>query len=145
MEYAKEFVKACGREVPDTPRALPPDRIKFICKMVLEECKELLATEFDQGDIVLQEILQETKSVNKVEFQNDKEKMMEQADAFVDIQYYLNDTAAQHGWPLQAMMDRVHQANMAKRDPKTQVFLRREDGKILKPPGWKPPVFEDLF
>ena len=34
----------------------------------------------------------------------------------------------------------VHKANMAKRDPKTGVFKRREsDGKIIKPEGWVAP------
>ena len=36
----------------------------------------------------------------------------------------------------------VHAANMAKRDPETGKFLKREDGKIIKPKGWKAPDVE---
>ena len=31
---------------------------------------------------------------------------------------------------------------MAKRDPETGKFLKREDGKIIKPKGWKAPDVE---
>jgi predicted HAD superfamily Cof-like phosphohydrolase len=34
------------------------------------------------------------------------------------------------------------QANMAKRCPVTGKFLKREDGKIIKPAGWQPPDVE---
>ena len=37
------------------------------------------------------------------------------------------------------MFDIVHGANMAKRDPSTGKFLKRDDGKIIKPAGWQPP------
>ena len=38
------------------------------------------------------------------------------------------------------IFDVVHAANMAKRDPTTGKFIRREDdGKIIKPAGWQPP------
>lgn len=33
----------------------------------------------------------------------------------------------------------VQEANMAKRNPETGQFMHREDGKILKPPGWTAP------
>lgn len=36
----------------------------------------------------------------------------------------------------------VHAANMAKRDPQTGKFIKREDGKIIKPMGWVPPNVE---
>jgi predicted HAD superfamily Cof-like phosphohydrolase len=35
--------------------------------------------------------------------------------------------------------DEVLRSNMAKVDPLTGKVRRREDGKILKPEGWKPP------
>lgn len=36
----------------------------------------------------------------------------------------------------------VHAANMAKRDPSTGQFIKRADGKIIKPEGWKAPDVE---
>ena len=41
------------------------------------------------------------------------------------------------------VLDRVWATNLAKISPDGKV-LRREDGKILKPPGWEPPIFTDL-
>jgi predicted HAD superfamily Cof-like phosphohydrolase len=35
--------------------------------------------------------------------------------------------------------DEVLRSNMAKVDPLSGKVRRREDGKILKPEGWKPP------
>ena len=44
---------------------------------------------------------------------------------------------------LSAVFGVVHGANMAKRNPATGKFEKREsDGKIIKPPGWSPPDVE---
>jgi energy-coupling factor transport system permease protein len=66
--------------------------------------------------------------------------MADQYDAFVDIWYYSLNTSAKHGANLSKIFDVVHQANMAKRDPVTGKFIRREqDGKVMKPVGWQSP------
>lgn len=59
------------------------------------------------------------------------------ADAIVDMAYFLHGTALVSGTPFQACFDAVHAANMAKLGPNGQV-IRRSDGKILKPEGWRP-------
>ena len=46
------------------------------------------------------------------------------------------------GINLSSIVGRVHAANMAKRDPETGKFLKRADGKIIKPKGWTPPNVE---
>jgi len=43
------------------------------------------------------------------------------------------------GYDIQGAWDEVVKTNMAKVDPATGKVRRREDGKILKPEGWKPP------
>lgn len=60
-----------------------------------------------------------------------------QADALVDVYYYSLNAAAKKGVNLSSIFSIVHSANMAKRDPKTGVFLKRADGKIIKPEGWQ--------
>ena len=62
-----------------------------------------------------------------------------QADALVDIRYYSLNAAAKKGVNLSSLFDIVQAANMAKKDPVTGTFLKREDGKIIKPQGWTPP------
>lgn len=39
----------------------------------------------------------------------------------------------------------VHRSNMGKIDPETGTVRRREDGKILKPEGWKPPNLKPIL
>jgi predicted HAD superfamily Cof-like phosphohydrolase len=43
------------------------------------------------------------------------------------------------GYDVAGAWDEVLKSNMAKVDPVTRKVKRREDGKILKPEGWKPP------
>merc|ERR1712139_728342 len=65
-----------------------------------------------------------------------------QADALVDIQYYMLNCAAKKGINMSSLFGVVHAANMAKRNPETGRFEKRADGKIIKPPGWQPPDVE---
>merc|ERR1712008_342330 len=63
----------------------------------------------------------------------------EQGDALVDIWYYSLNAMAKKGVNLSSIFDLVHSANMAKRDPATGRFEKRDDGKIVKPKGWRAP------
>jgi predicted HAD superfamily Cof-like phosphohydrolase len=65
-----------------------------------------------------------------------------QADALVDVYYYSQNAACKKGMNISAVFNMVHGANMAKRDPKTGEFIKRADGKIIKPEGWKSPDVE---
>ena len=60
-----------------------------------------------------------------------------------DLVYVCYQYAANLGWDLDAAMDRVHQSNMSKlgEDGKP---IRRDDGKVLKGPNYKPPTLTDL-
>ena len=76
--------------------------------------------------------------INAVEGEPDENQLKELADlVYVGFQY-----AAARGWPLDEALDRVYGSNMSKLvDGKP---LRREDGKVLKGPNYKPPYLEDL-
>ena len=88
------------------------------------------------------------------------------------VYYYSLNAMCKKGINMSALFDIVHAANMAKRDPATGQFLKRkfnkskkkeqkhflkrffsicplkkncfrgDDGKIIKPAGWKPPNVE---
>jgi hypothetical protein len=45
---------------------------------------------------------------------------------------------AEMGIPFDAVWRAVHESNMAKLGPNGEI-IRREDGKVLKPPGWTAP------
>lgn len=74
--------------------------------------------------------------------------MVETADAIVDSIYVLVGTALELGLPLQELWDEVQRANMTKavqQPDGTLKVLKREDGKVLKPEGWKPPDIEGVL
>merc|ERR1719350_1525458 len=115
--------------------------VEFITKMVLDELLELNATvmnpqEAKQGIL---NMLKVAKDCPQMRTTNMAEVVAEQADALVDIWYYSLNCAAKKGVNLSSLFDIVQAANMAKKDPVTGTFLKREDGKIIKPPGWTPP------
>ena len=49
------------------------------------------------------------------------------------------------GYPMEAGWDAVTLSNLRKIDTATGQVLRREDGKILKPEGWRPPNLARLL
>lgn len=137
----KEFTEgSSGKKCPSTPSKMSYDEVKFIVKMVLSEITELCQTVTESHNDALGMMVDclgvdPSKQPNN---KNDIEIIADQADAMVDAWYYMLNAAAKKGIDLSAVFDVVHQANMAKRDPITGKFKRREDGKVLKPPGWKP-------
>jgi predicted HAD superfamily Cof-like phosphohydrolase len=60
------------------------------------------------------------------------------ARELADVLAVTYGAALEFGIPLDAVYREVHWSNMAKRQPDGSVLLR-EDGKVLKPPGWQPP------
>jgi predicted HAD superfamily Cof-like phosphohydrolase len=56
------------------------------------------------------------------------------ADALADLMYVVLGTAVQFGIDLAPVFDEVHASNLRKVGG-----TKREDGKQLKPAGWKPP------
>ncbi len=70
---------------------------------------------------------------------------VERADATIDLIVVLIGYAHSMGWPLTALWTEVHRSNMDKVDPKTGAVKRRDDGKILKPEGWKPPDIDRIL
>jgi predicted HAD superfamily Cof-like phosphohydrolase len=45
------------------------------------------------------------------------------------------------GWDCENIWDEGAKSNLSKIDKATGKVIKREDGKILKPEGWKPPDF----
>ena len=146
-EFAETATKSHlpdGSFLPPLPStAIPMDKesVKNIVKMVFDECVELLVT-VTTSEIEQKEILEDI--INNIKFRKaldsswkSVEKIVEdQIDAFVDIEYYIKDRAGRHGMNIDKIFDLVHEANMNKRLPNGE-FLMREDGKVLKPDGWK--------
>lgn len=93
--------------------------------------------EFPDGperDLRLRLLKEEYEEYIQGECKNDLENI---AKELADIIYIVCGTAASYGIPLDRVFEEVHRSNMEKLvDGKP---VRRADGKILKPEGWKPP------
>ena len=94
-------------------------------KLIVEEFKEFLESEgmmFRHGHNAQTEALKE----------------------LADLVYVCYQYAENMGWFLDEALNRVHESNMSKlgEDGKP---IYREDGKVLKGPGYKPPDLSDLF
>ncbi len=60
-------------------------------------------------------------------------------DALIDIMVVTVGTAHAMGYDAEGAWNEVMKTNFAKIDPETGFVKRREDGKIMKPEGWKAP------
>lgn len=71
------------------------------------------------------------------------------ADSIIDSKYVLDGLGNLLGLPMALLFEEVHTSNMAKaqRDTSTGelLIIRRGDGKILKPEGWKAPNLEKIL
>jgi len=142
-EKVREFTFEAGQPTPDKPQLMNVDEVNFITKMVLDELLELYSTVLPPqlAKNAMTKMIDEAKCIPKMSVTPNQshELIAEQADAFVDIWYYSLNCMAKKGVNLSKIFDLVHSANMAKRDPQTGKFLKRADGKIIKPKGWKAP------
>ena len=60
-----------------------------------------------------------------------------------DLVYVAYQYAATAGWDLDEALTRVHQSNLSKLDDDLKP-IKREDGKVIKGPNYKPPTLIDL-
>lgn len=76
-----------------------------------------------------------------VEFLNacKSKNIVQMADGLADIVYVAVGAALEFGIPLDRVWAEVQRSNMAKIDPVTRKVIKRADGKVLKPEGWRPP------
>jgi len=138
----RDFTIAAGQDAPDVPtKVMTKEQINFICKMIIDEMLELCATAYTPSESkeMFKDLIDNAKEVPFNGDQGLLETIGEQHDAFVDIIYYIQNCAVKNGVNLSKLFKVVHEANMNKKDPKTGLFLKREDGKIIKPEGWKAP------
>lgn len=139
-QYEKvcNFNRAADQECPDKPKPMSPDQVHFLTKMMIDELSEFMVTLHPDYKLKMIKMITDSKDLEYKKIEG-YELIAEQADALVDSNYYALNTAAKHGMNLDKVFDAVHDANMSKCDLKTGKFLRREDGKIIKPDGWKSP------
>lgn len=104
-----DFMQAVGQDTPTHPQRVSSETQSLRLSLIEEEYDELI------GAIT-------------------SENLIEIADACVDLVVVVVGTAIAYGIPFSDVWDEVHRTNMAKVSGPV-----REDGKRLKPEGWKPP------
>lgn len=67
---------------------------------------------------------------------------VEQLDALIDILVVTIGAIRAGGFDGEGAWREVMDTNFAKIDPETGKVRKREDGKVLKPEGWKPPELD---
>ena len=70
---------------------------------------------------------------------------VEQLDALVDILVVTMGAIRAAGWDSEAAWNEVMNTNFAKINPATGKVIKREDGKVLKPEGWKAPELKQFI
>jgi predicted HAD superfamily Cof-like phosphohydrolase len=143
-EKVKEFTEGyTNQKCPDKPIAMTKDEVLWTIRMVMSEMDELAATVTSNDEectALMQQALNTIDKCHNYEYNSEVKLIGAQADSMVDAEYYMHNIASKHGMNLSKLFDVIHAANMAKRDPTTKQFIRREsDGKVIKPEGWQEP------
>ena len=107
----EKFMKACDQT---TGSKLNPEQYALYRKLIAEEVGEL----------------------NEAVENNDR---VEQLDALIDILVVTIGAIHSMGADAQGAWKEVLKTNLAKINPETGKVIKREDGKVLKPEGWRPP------
>lgn len=100
------------------------------------------ADESDQSRLYKKLIDEEYEEFQEAwEANDDTEKL----DACFDMIWVIVGYVRSRGWDLDAAWIEGAKSNLSKIDPATGLVRRRpEDGKILKPEGWKEPDFKQF-
>jgi predicted HAD superfamily Cof-like phosphohydrolase len=109
------FLSACGQKHANKP-VEQNDLSKLYLKLIHEEYQEFKDALAEDDDV-------------------------EQLDACFDMMWVIVGYMKARGWDCNAAWDEGAQSNLSKIDKETGKVIRRDDGKILKPEGWKPPDF----
>ena len=96
----------------------------------------------DNYNMYLDLITEEYEELQDAIEANDK---IEQLDALVDILVVTMGAIRAGGFNGEGAWKEVMDTNFAKIDPDTGKVRKREDGKVLKPEGWKAPQLEKFL
>ena len=122
----EQFMRACDQAVPSNQHEVTdPLGIQFdlYLKLIKEEYYELLEAQGLDADH------------NRVKDADPEETL----DALVDILVVTIGAIHSMGANAEGAWNEVMRTNLAKIDSTTGKVRKREDGKVLKPEGWKPP------
>jgi len=91
-----------------------------------------------QADLYKKLIIEEFDEFFDADILNDD---VERIDACFDMIWVIVGYMLSRGWNCDGIWDEGALSNLKKIDKTTGKVLKREDGKVLKPEGWKSPDF----
>ena len=109
------FMTAAGQSIPPF-NANRSEQSDLYFNLIKEEYRELMDANLDQNDTEI-------------------------CDACFDLMWVIAGYMKSRGWDCENIWDEGAKSNLSKIDKATSKVIKREDGKILKPEGWKPPDF----
>lgn len=118
-EMLQEWGKAVEEPQAPTPVGKLPLQLTYLRKNLLEEEFNEYLEAIGQEDVVAI------------------------ADALGDMLYIIYGTARVYGIPLDDVVAEIHRSNMTK--VVGGAVLRREDGKVMKPPTYDPPNLREVM
>lgn len=116
----EKFMRACDQSVDGSNQ----DQFKMYLKLIKEEFDELLVA---QG--------YDLKTMEQGPISDNIETL----DALIDILVVTIGAIHSAGYDAEGAWKEVMKTNFAKVDKETGKVRKREDGKVLKPVGWKSP------
>jgi predicted HAD superfamily Cof-like phosphohydrolase len=121
----------------DIPKAHPSDvqSAEFRMRLIHEEFNEVIDA---AGFFIVQA---DTRTLFHTKLKGcDTEHLLKE---LADLAYVIYGTAEAFGWDLDEAVKRVHESNMTKLGADGKPVYR-EDGKVMKGPGYKEPYLGDL-
>jgi len=112
----EKFMRACDQSV----EGINVDQFKLYLKLINEESQELIDAVTNNDGV-------------------------ETLDALIDILVVTIGAIHSLGADAEGAWKEVMTTNFAKIDKETGKVRKREDGKVLKPVGWKPPELEPFL
>lgn len=133
----EQFHRTMGIPVLETPQVPDEARVRLRLRLIAEEYFELLEACFagTDGPNVFDDLRGQMFVAIEDEWLD--VDLPEFADACADLDYVVEGSRLEFGIDGRPIARVVHESNMLKRGS-----IVREDGKILKPPGFKPPDIE---
>jgi predicted HAD superfamily Cof-like phosphohydrolase len=93
----------------------------------------------DNADLYKKLIAEEYGEFNEAEALCDD---VEELDACMDMIWVIIGYCHMRGWDVRGAWDEVARSNLDKINKETGKVIKRADGKVLKPDGWKAPQLE---
>jgi predicted HAD superfamily Cof-like phosphohydrolase len=142
-EMVREQHEAWDAPIADVPGPIPAARLRLRFNLICEEVAELLSAMAGFDEQEAKAWIEEFETIAAEMWANRREDqidLVQLADGACDSHVVISGTMVEFGIPEDEVYAEVHRANVDK-----GMGPRREDGKVLKPEGWRPPDVKSII